>query len=60
MIGIMNEILAVVAPADNIIIVATTDLLIAVKKEIKINTKLIVNHVIHHSTSKFQPQQATL
>ena len=32
MIGIMNEILAVVAPAVDIILVATTGLLIAVKK----------------------------
>ena len=31
MLGIMNEILAVVAPADDITLVATTGLLIAVK-----------------------------
>ena len=59
MLGIMNEILAVVAPADNITLVATTGLLIAIKKENEINT--IFNLVIQHctSTSKFRLQKAT-
>ena len=56
MFDIMNEILAVVAPAVDITLVATTGLLIAVKKN---KLKWTQNHVIQHftCTSKFRPQK---